>query len=85
MRARTYSRVFALNDYVVDAVLVEELSQEKAGGSASNDSNLCSQGRGPFYSSLAEIGFDDFFIFQHFVWVAVGEGSTIIQHVDTIC
>jgi hypothetical protein len=46
---------------------------------------LCSQGRGPFYSSLAEIGFDDFFIFQHFVWVAVGEGSTIIQHVDTIC
>jgi hypothetical protein len=40
------------------------LSQEKAGGSASNDSNLCSQGRGPFYSSLAEIGFDDFFIFN---------------------
>jgi hypothetical protein len=75
----------ALDDYVVDAVLVEELSQEKAGGSASNDSNLCSQGRGPFYSSLAEIGFDDFFIFQHLVWVAVGEGSTIIQHVDSIC
>src|SRR3981189_1082098 len=61
MRARTYSRVFALNDYVVDAVLVEELSQEKAGGSASNDSNLCSQGRGPFYSSLAEIRLYDFF------------------------
>jgi hypothetical protein len=40
------------------------LSQEKAGGSASNDSNLCSQGRGPFYSSLAEIGFDYFFIFS---------------------
>jgi len=63
----------ALDDYVVDAVLVEELSQEKAGGSASNDSNLCSQGRGPFYSSLAETGFDNFFIFQHFVWVAAGE------------
>jgi len=54
----------ALDDYVVDAVLVEELSQEKAGGSASNDSNLCWQGRVPFYSSLAEIGFDDFLIFN---------------------
>ena len=54
----------ALDDYVVDAVLVEELSQKKAGGSASNDSNLCWQGRVPFYSSLAEIGFDDFLIFN---------------------